>query len=150
MTSTRYHPQVYSHGRPPVRGLGGMVTSAHPLATMAGSRMLQAGGNAFDAIAATAAALHVVEPYMSGLAGLGMATVFTAKDRRVRALDFHPPVPREFDANNVDKAATTDGPNAIHESLPPTRISSANVVLSRTPDSVYESHACTVALWKRQ
>ena len=112
MTSASYQPNVYSHGRPAVRGVGGMVTSAHPLATMAGIRMLQAGGNAFDAIAATATALNVVEPYMSGLAGLGMATVFTAADRRVRTLDFHPPVPRDFDANKVDKAATVDGPNA--------------------------------------
>ncbi len=112
MTDAEYHASAYSHGRPPVRGAGGMVTSAHPLATMAGVRMLQEGGNAFDAIAATAAALNVVEPYMSGLAGLGMATVFIAKDQCVRALDFHPPVPGAFDANNVAKADMVDGANA--------------------------------------
>jgi gamma-glutamyltranspeptidase / glutathione hydrolase len=112
MTETPYHASAYSHGRPTVRGVGGMVTSAHSLATMAGVRMLHNGGNAFDAIAATAAALNVVEPYMSGLAGLGMATVFTAKDGRVRALDFHPPVPGQFDAAKIEKADTVDGPNA--------------------------------------
>ncbi|MEO1491798.1 MAG: gamma-glutamyltransferase [Pseudomonadota bacterium] len=89
-----------------------MVSSAHPLASQAGIRMLQQGGNAFDAIAATAAALNVVEPFMSGLAGLGMATVYTAADRRVRSLDFHPPVPRAFDSAKITKAETVDGANA--------------------------------------
>lgn len=110
-TSSRATP-VYSHGRPTVRGTRGMVTSAHPLATQAGARMLQDGGNAFDAIAATAAALNVVEPYMSGLAGLGMAVVYSASDRRIRSLDFHPPVPRAFDAKRLSKAETVDGANA--------------------------------------
>ena len=103
---------VYAHGRPSVRGAGGMVASAHPLASLAGVNMLQAGGNAFDAIAATAATLNVVEPYMSGMAGLGMATVYTAADDRLRSLDFHPPVPAAFDASTLNRAQTTDGPNA--------------------------------------
>ena len=103
---------VYSHGRPTVRGTRGMVTSAHPLATLAGLRMLDQGGNAFDAIAATAAALNVVEPYMSGLAGLGMAVVYTAHDAKIRSLDFHPQVPMAFDANDVTKAETVTGAKA--------------------------------------
>lgn len=103
---------VYSHGRPTVRGTRGMVSSAHPLASMAGIAMLRQGGNAFDAIAAAAAALNVVEPFMSGLAGLGMATVRTAADGRMRCLSFHPPVPREFDAASLSKEDTATGANA--------------------------------------
>ncbi|MEM6742876.1 MAG: gamma-glutamyltransferase [Pseudomonadota bacterium] len=93
-----------------------MASSAHPLASLAGVRMLQNGGNAFDAAVAMAAVLNVVEPFMSGLAGLGMATVFTAKNGKVRSLDFHPPVPRAFDASKVAKSDVVTGAMA---SCPP-------------------------------
>ena len=35
--------------RPAAMGVNGMATSAHPLASLAGVRMMMAGGNAFDA-----------------------------------------------------------------------------------------------------
>jgi gamma-glutamyltranspeptidase/glutathione hydrolase len=73
-----------------------MVAAAHPLAAAAGARILGNGGNAFDAAAATGAALNVVEPYMSGLAGQGLATCYIAKERRVRSLSFMGAIPRRF------------------------------------------------------
>jgi len=74
--------------RSTVTGTKGMVTSAHPLATLAGIRILLAGGNAFDAIVAVAASLNVVEPYMSGIAGVGYALVYNADEDRVQTLDY--------------------------------------------------------------
>ncbi len=82
--------------RPTVSSLHGVVAAAHPLAAQAGARLLRAGGNAFDAAAATAAALNVVEPYMSGLAGMGMATCYIAGEQRIRTLDFITKVPASF------------------------------------------------------
>ena len=74
--------------RPAAVGANGMVASAHPLASMAGLDALKDGGNAFDAVVATASTLNVVEPYMSGVGGIGAALARVAREGRVRALDF--------------------------------------------------------------
>ncbi len=79
--------------RPVVASRAGVVAAAHPLAAAAGAGVLARGGNAFDAAVATAAALGVVEPFMSGPAGFGAATCWAAGDGRMRSLDFSPRAP---------------------------------------------------------
>lgn len=97
---------MLQHGpRPTIASRHGMVAAAHPLAAAAGARILGNGGTAFDAAVATAAALNVVEPYMSGLAGRGVATCYVASERRVRSLDFVAPIPIGFP---VDRFAHRD------------------------------------------
>src|SRR5262245_34119081 len=89
--------RIPMHGRrPTIASTRGVVAAAHPLAAQAGARLLAQGGNAFDAAVATAAALNVVEPYMSGLAGSGIATCYVAAERRIKVLDFIPRVPSRF------------------------------------------------------
>ncbi|MHA1224405.1 MAG: gamma-glutamyltransferase, partial [Candidatus Heimdallarchaeaceae archaeon] len=53
--------------RSPVYGRRGMVASSQPLASEAGIRILQQGGNAADAAVAVAAALNVTEPTSTGI-----------------------------------------------------------------------------------
>jgi gamma-glutamyltranspeptidase/glutathione hydrolase len=50
--------------------------------------ILLQGGNAFDAAVPTAAATSVVDPFNSSLGGNGFATVYVAKSREVRTLNF--------------------------------------------------------------
>ncbi len=100
--------------RPSVSSLRGIVAAAHPHAAQAGAAILRAGGNAFDAAAATAAALNVVEPYMSGMGGEGMATCYIARERRIRTLDYITRVPQEFPAGKFShREELARGPMAI-------------------------------------
>jgi gamma-glutamyltranspeptidase / glutathione hydrolase len=55
--------------RPELVGTFGMVASTHWLASAVGMRVLEAGGNAFDAAVATGLTLQVVEPHMNGPGG---------------------------------------------------------------------------------
>lgn len=56
--------------RPSVRGKRFMVSSLHYLATMAGVRILESGGNAADAGVATGLCINVLEPEMAHFGGV--------------------------------------------------------------------------------
>lgn len=72
-----------------VMAVNGMVVTPAPMAAQAGLRILQQGGNAFDAAVATAATMAVVDPLMSGLGGVGgYALIYDAKKQQIRSLDF--------------------------------------------------------------
>lgn len=69
----------------PVTGTKTMVVSPHYLASAAGARILERGGNAFDAAVAVSAALAVVYPHMTGLGGDAFWLTYSAGEGRVRA-----------------------------------------------------------------
>ncbi|WP_164659697.1 gamma-glutamyltransferase family protein [Tropicibacter sp. Alg240-R139] len=55
--------------RPEIAGTFGVATSTHWIASAVGMRLLERGGNAFDAAAAMGFTLHVVEPHLNGPLG---------------------------------------------------------------------------------
>jgi len=69
-------------------GSHGMVVAQHELAAEVGVAVLADGGNAIDAAVATAFAIGVVEPFMSGIGGGGLMLVYLAESRETVAIDF--------------------------------------------------------------
>ena len=76
-----------SGGRSTVYGTAGAVACEHPLAALAGIRMLDAGGTAADACVAMAAAMAVLSPMMTGPGGDAFLLYREAATGVVRALE---------------------------------------------------------------
>jgi gamma-glutamyltranspeptidase/glutathione hydrolase len=90
---TTQHWQVT---KPASRGRRGVVASQSRAAAEAGIAILEAGGNAADAAAGMAFALAPMEPWNSGLGGIGFALV-AGPGMEPRTRDFGPVSPAALD-----------------------------------------------------
>ena len=72
--------------RPVIMGRRGVVTSGHYLATAAGFRIMEQGGNAIDAAAAMCFCLNLLEPQSNGIGGEVPTLIYSAKERKVFAI----------------------------------------------------------------
>ncbi len=101
VTAQREGAASHPYATPPAEQLkrveakNGVVTSANGLASEAGLEMLRKGGNAVDAVVATAFAIGVVEPEMSGLGASGAAVVWMKRDGKPMYLDFYAAQPAD-------------------------------------------------------
>src|SRR5882672_11280676 len=111
-----HHTADWTTTRPVVSGTQGVVASGHPLVSMAGMRMLLAGGNAFDAAVAAGFAAAVVEPTASyTLCGECVAMIYDARRRESVALSGQGTAPARatidaFRERGLDRIPTGPGP----------------------------------------
>ncbi len=96
-----------------------MVSSAHPLASEAGLEMLRSGGNAVDAAVATAFALNVVEPNMSGIGGGGSMLIWDQEGQSADYVDFYS-AKRAETYSGIDYESIDDGFNLLPTAVPGT------------------------------
>src|SRR5688572_26406793 len=109
--------------RSPAVGRRGMIATSQTLASAAGLRALQEGGNAIDAAVTAAAVLAVVEPSMNGIGGDLLAIVYDAKTKQTYGLDStgrsaYAATPEEFARRGLDEipargVLTVDVPGVI-------------------------------------
>jgi gamma-glutamyltranspeptidase / glutathione hydrolase len=85
--------------KPSAQGKRGIVVSQVRSAAEAGVAILDAGGNAIDAAVATALSLAAVEPWNSGLGGVGFALLHRAGQKVAEVVDFGPAAPRNLSAS---------------------------------------------------
>jgi len=72
--------------RPVVMGKRGVVTSGHYLASAAGFRIMEQGGNAIDAAAAMCFCLNLLEPQSNGLGGEVPTLIYSARQGKPFAI----------------------------------------------------------------
>jgi len=90
-------PTSVIYRKPAAESAGGVVAAQSRDAAAAGASILAAGGHAVDAAVATSLALGATEPWMSGLGGGGFATIWDAKRKEIRCLDFGMVAPAALD-----------------------------------------------------
>src|SRR5688500_2470244 len=99
-------------GRSLVRAPQAMVATSQPLASQVGLEILKRGGNAADAAIAVAAVLNVTEPNMTGIGGDAFAMVYSAKTKKLEALNASGRAPRALNLDYFASRTITQMPTS--------------------------------------
>ena len=97
--------------KPSTRSGRGIVVTQNRVASEVGARVLKEGGNAMDAAVAAAFAVGVVEPWMSGIGGVGALLHRDAKSGRITAIDFGGRSPKGLKLDDFKLAGGADEGN---------------------------------------
>jgi gamma-glutamyltranspeptidase/glutathione hydrolase len=94
-----------------VVGPHGIVSAQHRVAAEIGAAVLAGGGDCIDAAVATSFAIGVLEPWMSGIGGVGTMVVYRAREDRYETISFGGESPAGLDPRDYPLAAagTADG-----------------------------------------
>ncbi len=104
--------------KPVVTSRGAVIVSGHPLASEAGRRAFERGGNIVDAMIAVSFALGVVEPEASGLGGDGTAVLYLKGMAKPTVVEYKDQTPSHATMDNPaivrDGRLVADGPGAAN------------------------------------
>src|SRR6201987_107232 len=111
--SQTYGPSTQTM-RPVIRGRHAAVASMKAEATEAARRILDAGGNAFDAAVAGQAALAVTDFSLNGVGSDAVLLVYNAREKKVYSINAEPRAPKLatiewYQKNNGGKIPESDG-----------------------------------------
>jgi gamma-glutamyltranspeptidase / glutathione hydrolase len=100
--------------RPVIRGRQAAVSSMKAEATEAASRILQTGGNAFDAVVGGQAALAVTDFALNGVGSDAVVLVYDAREKKVLSINAEPRAPKLatiewYEKNSGGKIPVSDG-----------------------------------------
>jgi gamma-glutamyltranspeptidase/glutathione hydrolase len=100
--------------RPVIRGRHAAVASMKAEATEAARRILDAGGNAFDAAVAGQAALGVTDFSLNGVGSDAVLLVYDSREKKVYSINAEPRAPKLatidwYEKNNGGKIPESDG-----------------------------------------
>jgi len=100
--------------RPVIRGRQAAVSSMKAEATEVASRILQSGGNAFDAVVGGQAALAVTDFGLNGVGSDAVVLVYDAREKKVFSINAEPRAPKLatiewYEKNNDSKIPNSDG-----------------------------------------
>jgi gamma-glutamyltranspeptidase/glutathione hydrolase len=110
--SVEANGQDRSQTRSMVISKGGIVASESPLASQAGVRILEHGGNAVDAAIAANAMMGVVEPMMNGIGGDLFVIVYDAKANKLYGLNASGWAPKGLTIEFLQKQGLKSMPQA--------------------------------------
>jgi gamma-glutamyltranspeptidase/glutathione hydrolase len=100
--------------RPVIRGRQAAVSSMKAEATEAARRILQTGGNAFDAVVGGQAALAVADFSLNGVGSDAVVLVYDAREKKVLSINAEPRAPKLatiewYEKNSSGKIPVSDG-----------------------------------------
>ena len=100
--------------RPVIRGRHAAVSSMRAQATEAARRILDSGGNAFDAAVAGQAVLGITDFADNGIGSDAVALVYVAREKKVYSINAEPRAPKLatiewYEKNNGGKIPESDG-----------------------------------------